>query len=304
LPSGDAPNSVEALAVRALLQTSCSTGERFLSRLGVGDEAGAGSEADDGVADDAHPLSTAVARALSETHWREETLQLRASKLRFIRPRGLPGRRRRTYLLLPLAEILSVEPLPAPLAPAPGMQGLVLATTGRLHYLMLGSAAQRDRWLHALRAQIGAASGRESPTTAAPCAAAPSGPPAAAAARAASDSATSCDEAEADTLVEFSDPSIAFFSASALWKPSRRRVLNCRRTLLPSASPPHPCDAVARALSLALELSSAREESPDGSVPNLRLVEFLDAACELRRCTPEQERALSESQRLAFLLNL
>lgn len=112
-----------------------------------------GAAADLGVSVPTRPaplLQSVVARALWETHWREEWAVLHATHLSFY----ASGAKKPTWSVF-LHDLLAVRPLSdsggskAParlLLPMPGKAFLALEALGRVHYLCFPSETIRDLW--------------------------------------------------------------------------------------------------------------------------------------------------------------
>mmetsp|Transcript_29772 Transcript_29772/g.74424 ORF Transcript_29772/g.74424 Transcript_29772/m.74424 type:complete len:1484 (-) Transcript_29772:260-4711(-) len=229
-------------------------------------------------------LEGSVARCASESHWLEEWAQLSETRLAFHGAR-VRSRREPPTLVIYLAELLSVEEVPSELAPLKEMQVIGISTVGRIYYFSAGDREQCARWMDSIIAQssqIRAMNAYYSSIKGVHAV-----PP-----------TPSQHEVEPD--VESSDPSIAFMHNSSRWRCGKRRILNCRRMLLPVSadSQPHPCIIVENALRMSFAVTAALTE---GSETNATLVPFLDATCLLRFCSLF---TLSESEQLAYLLNL
>ena len=206
-----------------------------------------------------------VARALWESHWKEEWMVLYSSHVSFFSM----GTKKPGWSVF-LHDILAVKvPQGASKLRAqfPGKFFLGLETLGRVHYLCFGTEAIRDNWLSALAARVGGQAAYEIPVG-----------------------------------VVISDPREAFVLKSGQWRPASRIILNARRMSFDVAAPAataalsmSPSQLSEKALRLVYDLS------PDSGTE--RLVAFLDL-CSSFRVLPLHLLDLDSAEALAFFLNI
>jgi hypothetical protein len=96
-----------------------------------------------------------MARAMWETHWREEWAVLTGTTLSFYQTN-----RRKPSLRIALLDIRAVEPLPTAEQPFVGYHFLGVECIGRVHYICTATQSQQQRWLLSLGQQIRLASNR------------------------------------------------------------------------------------------------------------------------------------------------
>jgi len=206
-----------------------------------------------------------VARALWESHWKEEWMVLYSSHVSFFSM----GTKKPGWSIF-LHDILAVKvPQSASKLRAqfPGKFFLGLETLGRVHYLCFGTEAIRDGWLSALAARVGGQATYEIPVG-----------------------------------VVISDPREAFVLKSGQWRPASRIILNARRMSFDVAAPAataalstSPSQLSEKALRLVYDLS------PDSGTE--RLVAFLDL-CSSFRVLPLHLLDFDSAEALAFFLNI
>lgn len=206
-----------------------------------------------------------VARALWESHWKEEWIVLYSSHVSFFSM----GTKKPGWSVF-LHDILAVKvPQGASklCAQFPGKYFLGLETLGRVHYLCFATEAIRDSWLSSLAVRVGGQATYEIPVG-----------------------------------VVISDPREAFVLKSGQWRPASRIILNARRMSFDVAAPAttaalsmSPCQLSEKALRLVYDLS------PDSGTE--RLVAFLDL-CSSFRVLPLHLLDLDSAEALAFFLNI
>eukprot|EP00624_Nannochloropsis_granulata_P005770 evm.model.NODE_41244_length_18694_cov_23.977480.2 len=206
-----------------------------------------------------------VARALWESHWKEEWMVLYSSHVSFFSM----GTKKPGWSVF-LHDILAVKvPQGASklCAQFPGKYFLGLETLGRVHYLCFATEAIRDNWSNALAARVGGQAAYEIPVG-----------------------------------VVISDPREAFVLKSGQWRPASRIILNARRMSFDVAAPAataalsmSPCQLSEKAVRLVYDLS------PDSGTE--RLVAFLDL-CSSFRVLPLHLLDLDSAEALAFFLNI
>ncbi|CAM9325607.1 unnamed protein product, partial [Laminaria digitata] len=87
-------------------------------------------------------LGSAVARCLSESHWREEWAVLFPSHVACY-----PALSTKPSWVLPLKTLFKASAVSDERCPFPGLRGLRLETIGRAHYLCFANCSSRDNWL-------------------------------------------------------------------------------------------------------------------------------------------------------------
>ncbi len=206
-----------------------------------------------------------VARALWESHWREEWMVLYASHVSFF----AMGTKKPGWSVF-LHDILAVRVPPGASklrSQFPGKFFLGLETLGRVHYLCFVTEAIQESWLTALSARVGGQATYEIPVG-----------------------------------VIISDPREAFVLKSGQWRPSSRIILNARRmsfdvpaSAATAALSMSPSQLSEKALRMVYDLS------PDSGTE--RLVAFLDL-CSSFRVLPLHLLDLASDEALAFFLNI
>ncbi|GMH95851.1 hypothetical protein TrST_g6287 [Triparma strigata] len=94
-----------------------------------------------------------VARALWETHWREEWCGVYSSHVAFYAPLS-----KKPAFVLPHRDVLTVRPVDDPESPLPNLSILALDTPGRVHYLAFRSAEERRDFEEKVKAAVFSAS--------------------------------------------------------------------------------------------------------------------------------------------------
>jgi len=207
-------------------------------------------------------------RALCKRHWAESGFALTEDHLVFLKPG-----QKKPRLKISISSIIQVTELDPSDCPIPGVCVLQIGTLGRCHYLMLKSEESLHLWANKLQECCQVKQRMRH---------------------------TLSNLAHLDEERPVSDIEDSFLVKSGRWKPSSRRLLNCRKLLfverVNTSEPQDPIKHVEQLLEQAFTLETASTSE---------LIFFLDGTCRLADSNVLFHiQNFTENQKVAFFLNL